>query len=366
MKNLLILYNPYYQSDVIKQHLKVLIDNEKVAFGKVRSKIKNIEHHFEKELQAIYAQTDSVHYLQLFLTDYANLFVAKVEKVTDEDMSSIAPNYYKEKSLKVEQWYIITDLKELVRDDFESVRDHYLANFTTPNFNNHTYAVYGNNYVYPLVVNMKKEVDYFEDKDTKHYPNIYKSKEYLQIKDALLNYSFGKHYTQLMHPNSIDNIISAQMEYEQNRQNPLYDFSSVVVKYTKTIEQEIYSFFKALIHYLSQKEPSILNVEYSVQRFDYKLDQVFMYKPNLGTYKYLLKHPIINKAIQTHCQKQFQWYCIQRVPQYIQMVQKIRNETVHGNPPTIYEVEMLKDQLIGIGCNSIIVELIEAKEEYLR
>ena len=31
MKNLIILYNPYYQDDVIEQHLKVLIENEKVA-----------------------------------------------------------------------------------------------------------------------------------------------------------------------------------------------------------------------------------------------------------------------------------------------------------------------------------------------
>ena len=29
------IYNPYYQDDVIEQHLKVLIENEKVAFGKV-------------------------------------------------------------------------------------------------------------------------------------------------------------------------------------------------------------------------------------------------------------------------------------------------------------------------------------------
>lgn len=40
MKNLLILYNPYYQEDVIEQHLKVLLDTGKVAFGKVRSKLK--------------------------------------------------------------------------------------------------------------------------------------------------------------------------------------------------------------------------------------------------------------------------------------------------------------------------------------
>lgn len=42
MNNLVILYNPYYQSDVIEQHLAVLREKQKVAFGKVRSKIKAV------------------------------------------------------------------------------------------------------------------------------------------------------------------------------------------------------------------------------------------------------------------------------------------------------------------------------------
>ena len=41
MQNLPILYNTYYQEDIIEQHLKVLIENQKVAFGKVKSKLKN-------------------------------------------------------------------------------------------------------------------------------------------------------------------------------------------------------------------------------------------------------------------------------------------------------------------------------------
>ena len=40
MQNLLILYNPYYQQDVIKQHLEILLDKGQVAFGKVESKLK--------------------------------------------------------------------------------------------------------------------------------------------------------------------------------------------------------------------------------------------------------------------------------------------------------------------------------------
>lgn len=358
MNNLVILYNPYYQSDVIEQHLSILRDKKKVAFGKVRSKIKAVEHQFEEQLQKIYINTSDKNHLQLFLTDYANLFVAKVEKVTSEDMSSIAPKYYAQKNLEVEQWYIITDIKELVRNDFENIRDNHLANFTTPNFHDHTYAVYGNSYVYPLVVDMKKQIDHFEDTTTKHYPNVYKSQEYLDIKNGLIQFSFGKGFVNFMHPNSMDNIISAEMEYQQNKQNPLYDFSSIVIKYSKTIEQELYIFFQALIDFLSQENQAILDIEYSVQSFNYTLNDIFEHKPNLGTYKYLLGQRAIQNELRGRCNKQVQYYVSRMIPNHINTIQDIRNETVHGNPPKLSDVEMLREKIIGIGCESMIIELI--------
>lgn len=37
MKNIIILYNPYYQENVIEQHLEILKERGVVAFGKVKS-----------------------------------------------------------------------------------------------------------------------------------------------------------------------------------------------------------------------------------------------------------------------------------------------------------------------------------------
>lgn len=43
MNHLLILYNPYYQEDVIKQHLSILQEKSQVAFGKIKSKLNDQE-----------------------------------------------------------------------------------------------------------------------------------------------------------------------------------------------------------------------------------------------------------------------------------------------------------------------------------
>ncbi len=90
------------------------------------------------------------------------------------------PSYYKEKNLEVEDFFIISDLRELVREDFSLLRDKFLANFITPN--DHTYAIYGNNYTYPLPVRLKEECSYFLG-DEKHYLSVYKSKEYLAMQE---------------------------------------------------------------------------------------------------------------------------------------------------------------------------------------
>ncbi len=99
MQNLLILYNPYYQQDVIKLHLEILLDKGQVAFGKIKSKLKEplsyerdenkISHN--QKLSEIYKNTSADNPLQLFLSDYANLFVAKVVKISKEVDKNIIP-----------------------------------------------------------------------------------------------------------------------------------------------------------------------------------------------------------------------------------------------------------------------------------
>jgi hypothetical protein len=361
MQNLLILFNPYYQTDVIEQHLNLLIQNEKVAFGKIKSKLKNKSDVLNEELEKIYSSTTSKDYLQLFLTDYSNIYVAKVEKISSDDMSDFAPAYYKEKNLEVEQWFLITDIRELVRNNFETVRDDVLSNFIIPEFDNHSYAIYGNKYVYPLIVDMKEKIDYFQkdDEDFFYYPNMFKSGKYLKIKETLSKYSFGEVLVNQMHPNSIDSVISAEMEYEDNINNPIYDFSSVIVKYSKTMEQEIYMFAKFLVATLIKYDSKINNISYSVQGKDFIIKDIFENKPNLGTYKFLFRNDLITKVIENNFEFDTKIFVLKKFPKIIHKLQNIRNETVHGNAPDIASVKSLRANILGIAKESILIEIVK-------
>ncbi len=364
MKNLIILYNTYYQDDVIEQHLKVLIENEKVAFGKVKSKLKNMEQIFQKQLEEIYKSVSETNYLQLFLTDYSSIYVAKVVAVSNDDLYDLAPAYYKEKNLEVENWYVISDICEIVRNDFQKTRDEILANFTTTNFDNHTYAVYGNNYVYPLIVDMKYKIDYFdyEDEEFRFYPYIFKSEKFLNIKQNLIDYSFGLKYIYNLHPNSLNNIISSEMELEEHKLDNTHDFSSVVIKYSKTLEQEIYLFMKILLKFLIEKNQNIENIPYSIQGMNYTIKDVFNHKPNLGTYKFILKDETIKETMELNLEKIESFFVQKKLINYIFYIQEVRNEVVHDKPATLNDAKSLREKILGIAQESILIELVKYKK----
>ncbi len=352
MNHLLILYNPYYQRDVIQQHLSVLQEKSQVGFGKIRSKLNDQEKHHS--LEAIYQATSEENFLQLFLTDYANLFVAKVIKVSKDIDENLIPSY-KEKNLEVEDFFIISDLRELVREDFSLLRDQFLANFIAPN--NHTYAIYGNNYVYPLPVRLKEERSYFLG-DEKHYLSVYKSKEYLIMQENFMRFVFGKRLFYLLYPDSINNIIHAELELLQSENDLLNDFTSIIVKYSKTLEYEIYLFAKKVLLKACAKDPSLYDLTYKVQEQSYTIKDFFTKKPNLGSIKFLLRH----EKIQYHLEENLNRFINYPFSKSLTLIQDIRNEAVHEKAPGLNEVEKLRNEILGIEGASLLKSILIHKE----
>ncbi|GAA8088831.1 hypothetical protein Neuguinea78_08230 [Helicobacter pylori] len=64
MNHLLILYNFYYQQDVIQQHLSILQEKSQVGFGKIKSKLNDQEK--QKSLEEIYKATNEKIFCSFF------------------------------------------------------------------------------------------------------------------------------------------------------------------------------------------------------------------------------------------------------------------------------------------------------------
>lgn len=433
MKDLLILYNPYYQSNVIKEHLAVLKTHGQVAFGKVRSKLKdkfgnlgvqnanfslnlgtnskqnlnlsgensafasensnenlNLQsenlglnlgentnlssenlnlnapkHPQTSSLQALQNLLESSNspFLQLFLTDYASLYVAKVVKIAENADESIIPSYYKDKKLSVEGFFIIEDLRELVRDDFVSVRDEYLANFTTPDYDDHTYALYGNAYVYPLIIEQKQHLAYFES-DERHFLQLFKSAEFLRQKQVLADYTFGKQYLYAMNPDSFDNLIYAELEFHACKGDRLYDFSSVVLRYAKCFESECYLLIKRLISVLSQRDESVLSLTFTQMGKSFEVRSLLTNKAVLGTYNHLIDS-LLKAHIKKHLSDEFVNVC-RKLSKQIAFIQRVRNPAAHTECTSFEQANNLRARLVGVATQSVLVMIIKARTQLLK
>jgi hypothetical protein len=372
MKNFLVLYNPYYQDNVIVEHVNHLLTSPdqsapRVAFGKIRSKLRDDDTSLIDTLKMYQDAINSDGYLQLFLTDYADMFVAKVVEVTLEPHFELAPTYYKYKNLDVELWFILSDIRQIVANDFQKVRDDVLSQMTTPSFADHHYAVYGNNYTYPLEVNTDNGIDYFEEAEVPFYTDMFKSEKYIETKQHLIHYRFGVDIFHNLHPNSQESIISAEIEFDQNRHDPLYDFSAVVIKYAKAVELELYLFIRSTMHYLTIRDTNISMIGYQVQGSAYQISDLQHTKPNIGTYKFLLGHPEIKNAIIAHIENPQLRNFLQHGLRYsISAIQDIRNESAHGSVTPIKECESMRSQVMGIGVSGMLADLIINKKKLLK
>lgn len=391
MTNLLILYNPYYQDTVIESHLEVLKQKGKVAFGKVRSKLKDTlgsqksqsENPLDlatikSELHSQKAQ-DKRAYLQLFLTDYANLYVAKVDEILDKSQApnEIIPNYYQQKGLNVEEYFIITDLREIVRDDFATLRDKYLAGFCTPDFDGHTYAIYGNSYTYPLKITQKNEVDYFCDEnlqntgtDTpqqavpkKHFLTLFKSAEFLAMQENLAHFVLGETLLYALHPNSFENLVYAELEFRANKNDTAYDFSGVVLRYAKAFEQECRAFVRALIIELAKADSAVLEIPYEENGHKKQVSDLLQSSTLLGVYGYLLKGELRAHIDKYAKQNPKISSVVKHLVSGIRAIQTLRNPAAHGEKSSINQTSEIRNKILGIGQYSLISSIVKTRLE---
>ncbi len=160
------------------------------------------------------------------------------------------------------------------------------------------------------------------------------------------------------HPDSINNIIHAELELLQSENDLLNDFTSIIVKYSKTLEYEIYLFAKKVLLKACAKDPNLYDLDYKVQGKSLILEDFFIQKPNLGSIKYLLRH----EKIQYHLEENLNRFINYAFSKSLAIIQDIRNEAVHEKAPSLHEVEKLRNEILGIEGASLLKSILTRKE----
>ncbi|GAA6845514.1 hypothetical protein AOH207_09900 [Helicobacter pylori] len=178
------------------------------------------------------------------------------------------------------------------------------------------------------------------------------------MQENFMRFIFGKRLFYLLHPDSINNTIHAELELLQSENDLLNDFTSIIVKYSKTLEYEIYLFVKKVLLKACAKDPSLYDLTCKVQEQSYTIKDFFTKKPNLGSIKFLLRH----EKIQYHLEENLNRFINYPFSKSLTLIQDIRNEAVHEKAPGLHEVEKLRNEILGIEGASLLKSILTRKE----
>ncbi|GAA7083318.1 hypothetical protein ID0203_03360 [Helicobacter pylori] len=178
------------------------------------------------------------------------------------------------------------------------------------------------------------------------------------MQENFMRFVFGKRLFYLLHPDSINNIIHAELELLQSENDLLNDFTSIIVKYSKTLEYEIYLFAKKILLKACAKDPNLYDLTYKVQEQSYTIKEFFTKKPNLGNIKYLLSR----KRVQRHLEENLNRFINYPFSKSLTLIQNIRNEAVHEKAPSLHEVEKLRNEILGIEGARLLKSILSRKE----
>ncbi|GAA9176474.1 hypothetical protein Taiwan43_12590 [Helicobacter pylori] len=178
------------------------------------------------------------------------------------------------------------------------------------------------------------------------------------MQENFMRFVFGKRLFYLLHPDSINNIIHAELELLQSENDLLNDFTSTIVKYSKTLEYEIYLFAKKVLLKACAKDPNLYDLNYKVQGKSLILEDFFTQKPNLGSVKFLLRH----EKIQYHLEENLNRFINYPFSKSLTLIQNIRNEAVHAKAPSLHEIEKLRNEILGVEGASLLKSILSRKE----
>ncbi len=174
--HLVTVWNPAYATDPLEAHLRLLLDWDArsapdddddvyVWWGKVKSSQRQqAMPHLDDVLTLTESVSDDAE-VHLYLTDYRSLYVADVYEITADDPHTYdaghVPEYYARHSLTCDCWFLVRDMRVLVRDDLEGVTTE-LARLRNVRYADRPVSIYGGMVDLPLLVSRPDNRRFFD------------------------------------------------------------------------------------------------------------------------------------------------------------------------------------------------------------
>ncbi len=382
-RHLLSLWNPTYSNVAMDVHLRVLLEwaglNQQgeadpsdvyVWWARLRSPGRKNEHPFKDQILELDQQIRDGTETHLYLTDYRSLYVGHLAEITAADIPKERPeekNHIPSYVLKHDAgfWFRLRDVRQVVSGDLAGteLEIQRLQNTIRPE---KSVSMYGGIADAPMIVTRSPAVGWFEDQEDLTGGRLWAQMESQlrgeskrvarQLRDNL----FGSMLWRTMEPATRTFITSAEAVYRSRADDPSFDFSTVAIEYAKAVEVELNALiFPALRTFVAHLPPKKRELHGTHGRLD--LGKPIPHQTLGALVRYLDKVGFVRKGIWTVMKHDAEWLLSDEVEKELQQLLKLRNPAAHSEITSGDVVREHRASLLGIGCEGLLVRILQAK-----
>ena len=380
-RHLLSVWNPSYADDAMDRHLEVLLrwgaarrdgrsddDDVYVWWAKLRSPNRQAPLPHAGEVLELSTQIDAGIETHLYLTDYSSLYVAHLVEVTAEDVlgeypdeRDHMPTYYDQHD--ADFWFRIWDIRRLVAGDPPATIEE-LKRLRNVRYHDRPVSLYGGIVDLPLIVTREDGASWFADigaltegrRWAERDAELKGETERLsaELRDNLL----GKEIWDALESSSRTFLTTAEAVFRARRGAPGFDFSGSAVEVTKAVETELNALvFPALRRMLAKAPPAQREVRTGEGLLD--LGGRVSHQ-SLGPMRKLLDDDTTRQPLRTALPHDWRWL-EGELPAQLEPVRDLRNPAAHDRAVTREEMGRLRQSVLGIGCEGLLVRIVRAK-----
>jgi hypothetical protein len=382
MRHLLTVWNPSYAADPLDEHLRILlewarrygqgecdIEDVYVWWAKLRSANRDapkLPHH--ADVLALQQQVDAGSETHLYLTDYRSLYVANIEDVLDDnlledDEAGHMPEYYR--TQRADFWFRIVDVRRIVADDTLAVIEE-LKTLRNTRYHNRPVSLYGGMVELPLIVERHDGRRWFAEATTltegrlwaQHDAELRGEADRLgrELRENLLGHTVWS--TLDLATRAF--LASAEATYRNRRDDPNFDFAGPAIGYAKAVETELNALLLQGVRTAAARVPAADRIA----RVDGRPFDLAGAVPHqaLGVLLNLIRHDVaLQQAIKaTFAQGDWKWL-LGSLPHHLEPIVELRNPAAHSGRTSRDAVTDVRANVLGIGCEGLIVQLARVR-----
>lgn len=382
-RHLLAVWNPSYADDPMDVHIRILLrwaerwrkgevteDDVYVWWARIRSPNRQDELPHLEDVLALQQQIDDGVETHLYLTDYRSLYVGLLDEITDDDIlrewdgeADHMPSYYRDK--RVDVWFRLLDIRRIVADDTLAVIEE-LRRLRNVHYHDRPVSLYGGMTNLPLVLTRDEEVGWFRDTSTlldgglwvEHDSENRSETERMarELRDNLI----GPLLWAVLEPSTRTFLATAEAVYRARRDDPAFDFAGPAIELAKAVETELNAIlFRATRRVLKTRPPRERETRVDGRLVD--LGDVASHLP-LGAIRLLLERDdLMQKMVRTAFSGSDAHWLLGTLPHHLAPLVELRNPAAHSAALDRARAARLREAILGIGCEGLIVHLAQVK-----